>query len=184
MQRTCRGIIVGTALALSACGISPYQSTFECGVPAGAGGCRSLQQVYRQTTGEPPLPTAPDPQRLAPPPPPAEWTPPVKTVWIAPYVDTHGRRHEASILRIIVFPGAKAVSAEPEFLIPPIPESADGGGLTAPPPAPELPPAATQTPTPRQTPRSTGGLPRDLFTQPPQTGSRPSTGFGVPGLSP
>jgi hypothetical protein len=172
------------ALALSACSLSAYQSDFECGIPTGAGGCRSLQQVYRQSAAAQPLPVAPDPQRLSPPPAPAEWAPPVKTVWIAPYVDTHGRRHEASILRIIVFPGAKAVSAEPEFLIPPVPEPGDGGGLTAPPAAPELPPAPSHSAAPRQTPRSGSGLPRDLFTPPAQSGSRPSGGFGPPGILP
>lgn len=74
-----------------------------------------------------------------------DWSPPVKTVWITPYLDSAGRRHEASLIRIIVFPGPKATSSEPEFLLPPIPDESDGQ-LIAPPAGPQsLPSARSET---------------------------------------
>jgi hypothetical protein len=172
---------------LPACSL--YQSEFQCNVPPGVP-CRSLQQVYAEETARAPLPPAPDPTRSLPPDATEEWVPPVKTVWIAPYLDSAGRRHEASILRLVVFPGARAVTAEPEFLILPIPETTEAGELSAPPAAPPTPPPAPAPRAPersRGTPGSQGarqpalppGLPQGLFTPP--SPASPGAGFGLPG---
>ncbi len=175
-----------TAWLLAGCSLTQYQSEFECGVPKGAGGCRSLQQIYTQSAVPTLLPPTPDPTRLGQPLPTEEWSPPVKTVWIAPYVDTAGRRHEASLMRLIIFPGAKVVNAEPEFLIPPIPETTEQGELTAPAAPPDLPrptlPSPREPSRSRATPRPGGSnpLPPDLFAPPSAAPATPPSGFNPP----
>jgi hypothetical protein len=165
-------------------GCAAYESEFQCKAPVGMP-CRSLQAVYNAETAIPALPPVPDPTRNLSSEIAEQWTPPVKTVWIAPYVDSAGRRHEASILRLIVFSGTRAVTAEPEFLLPPIPDTTDSGESIAP---PQPPPA----PTPHITPgRPQGqnqpsiGIPPELtpglFTPPTPQGGKPSSGFGLPG---
>lgn len=168
-------------------GCAAYQSEFQCKVPPGMP-CRSLQTVYNVETAVPPLPPVPDSTRVIPSESAEQWTPPVKTVWIAPYVDTAGRRHEASILRLVVFPGVRAVTAEPEFLLPPIPETTEGGDLTVPPPPPPTPPAPSlpmgqgrtqgQSRSPMAT---TPELAPGLFTPPAPQGNKLPPGFGLPG---
>jgi len=150
--------------------------------------CRSLQTVYNTETAIPALPPVPDPARQFASENAEQWTPPVKTVWIAPYIDNAGRRHEASIMRLIVFAGARAINAEPEFLLPPIPDTNDGGESIAPPP----PPPTMPTPSPHLTPgrpqeqtRGPVGMPSNLtpgsFTPPTPQAGKPLTGFGLPG---
>ncbi len=176
---------------LTAC--SAYQSEFQCNAPAGMP-CRSLQAAYNSATTVPTLPPPPDPSRALPSDSSQsaeQWTPPVKTVWIAPYVDSAGRRHEASILRLVIFSGAKAVTAEPEFLIPPIPDTTEGGDTIAP---PLPPPASPSTKMPPLIPGRTQGqeqsrspvgttpeLAPGFFTPPAPQGGKPLTGFGLPG---
>jgi hypothetical protein len=176
-------IMLTSVSLLTAC--SAYQSEFRCPTPTGVA-CRSLQQVYKAETTRPPLPPAPDPQRVPPAAPMEEWTPPVKSLWIAPYIDNAGRRHEASLVRLVVFPGPRATAAEPEFLIPPIPESTETGDLLVPPP----PPPTSSVPSPRSTGSpsrampSRGGaspaLPQNLFMPPASKGATSLPGFGVP----
>lgn len=176
-----------TAIALTGAGLlaacSTYQGEFRCPYPQGAG-CRSLQQVYKAETVRPPLTPAPDPARVSPTTQAEDWTPPVRTVWIAPYVDNAGRRHEASVVRLVVFPGPRATIAEPEFLIPPIPESTESGDLLVPPPPPPTSPVPSPRPTgglsrPTQ-PKSGPSLPSNLFTPPGAKGGMSLPGFGVP----
>lgn len=171
-------------------GCATYESEFQCKAPAGMP-CRSLQAVYNAETATPALPPAPDPTHSFSSEIAEQWTPPVKTVWIAPYVDSAGRRHEASILRLIVFSGAHAITAEPEFLLPPIPDTTDSGDSITPPP----PPPTSPTSIPRITPGRPQGQTRSpidtspdialgTFTPPmPPTpqGGKPLTGFGLPG---
>lgn len=171
-------------------GCAAYESEFQCRAPAGMP-CRSLQAVYNAETAIPTLPPVPDPTRGLSSEIAEQWTPPVKTVWIAPYVDSAGRRHEASILRLIVFSGARAVTAEPEFLLPPIPDTTDSGDSIAPPPPPPISP----TPVPHIPPGRPQGQTRSpvetssdmalgTFTPPMPPippGGKPLTGFGLPG---
>lgn len=160
-------------------GCAAYQSEFQCKAPVGMP-CRSLQTVYTAETALPALPPAPDPARHLASESAEQWTPPVKTVWIAPYVDSAGRRHEASILRLVVFSGARAITAEPEFLLPPIPDTTEGGESIAPPPPPSLSPGR-----PHEPPRPPAGMSPTpgpgSFTPPPPPGGKPLTGFGLPG---
>lgn len=180
-------------LALLSAGLSTacatYQGEFQCKAPAGMP-CRSLQEAYATATTVPSLPLPPDPARTPPPDSAEHWTPPVKTVWIAPYVDSAGRRHEASILRLVVFSGAKAVTAEPEFLVPPVPETTEGGELTAPPLPPPTPPLAKALPLlpgrgqGQGHSRSPVGAPPEPapgFFTPPALQNTPPAGFGLPG---
>lgn len=176
-------IMLTSVSLLAAC--SAYEGEFRCPVPTGIA-CRSLQQVYKAETTRPPLPPAPDPQRVSAVAPAEEWTPPVKSVWIAPYVDNAGRRHEASLVRLVVFPGPRATAAEPEFLIPPIPESTETGELLVPPPPPPTSPApslrSTGSPS-RPAPSKSGtssALPPNLFMPPGTKGATSLPGFGVP----
>lgn len=167
-------------------GCAAYESEFQCKAPVGMP-CRSLQAVYNAETAIPTLPPMPDPTRSLSSEIAEQWTPPVKTVWIAPYIDSAGRRHEASILRLVVFSGARAVTAEPEFLLPPIPETTDSGESIAPPqppptPAPHIAPGRTQGQS--QPPI---GIPPELipglFTPPMPHGGKPLplSGFAAPG---
>lgn len=177
-------IVLASAGLLTAC--STYQQEFRCPTPTGVA-CRSLQQVYKAETTRLPLPPPPDPTRVSPAERAEDWTPPVKTVWIAPYVDNRGRRHEASLLRLIVFPGPRGDAAAPEFLIPPIPETTDTGELLVPPPPPPASPATAprpgtgvSRPTRPQGGTSPAGPALNLFTPPPARGAAPLSGFGVP----
>lgn len=182
-----RNVFIVAIVLLTGCSV--YQSDFQCGIPPAAP-CRSLHQVYAQDTAAPTLPPAPDPTRSLPAQ-AEEWTPPVKTVWIAPYVDTAGRRHEASILRFVVFPGARTVTAEPEFLIPPIPDTTEEGDPIGPPPAPPsatipTPGALSRSQTPRVGPSGPAsqlpsGMPPGLFTPPMPASPSRGSGFGLPG---
>lgn len=177
-------LLLLTAVSLPACSV--YKSEFKCDTP---GACRSLQQVYSDSTSIPTLPPPPDPTRYAPPS-SEPWTPPVKTVWIAPYVDSAGRRHEASLMRLIVLPGPKAATPEPEFLVPPFPDPQgdDASGPLAPPE-----PSPSQARQPRRDPSPSSRHPHpqparpqgttSQFTPPtnPPAAAGPPKGFGLPG---
>jgi hypothetical protein len=165
-------------LLLSGCSI--YESEWRCPFPPGDGGCRSLNTAYRVSAATPAIPQPPDPTRLAPPPTGTDWTPPVVTIWVAPYLDTAGRRHEASIVRSIVFPGQHVVAPEPEFLIPPVPETTEDGTVRPPVPPPDAGAGAPRQAPPRdRTPRPASPPARST---PGATGSPTGTpGFGLPG---
>jgi hypothetical protein len=163
-------------LLLSGCSI--YESEWHCPYPTGDGPCRSLTTAYSVSASTPVIPQPPDPTRLAPPPIATDWAPPVKTIWIAPYLDTAGRRHEASVIRSIVFPGQPVVAPEPEFLIPPVPESTEEGTLGPPVPPADAAPSRQAAPRDR-TPRPASPPARST---PGATGTPSSVpGFGLPG---
>ncbi len=166
--RLCRRctILLPTLLLLAACGI--YEHEWTCPMPDGTTKCQSLEQAYASAITQSPIPPPVDPTRLAPPP-EADWTPPVKLIWIAPYLDTGGHRHEAALVRVVVFPGAPVTKPEPEFLIPPVPETSEEGGLTTPPSPPPAPDSGRGTRSPMLRP-SPGG-----------SRSGGSSGFAIPG---
>jgi hypothetical protein len=190
MHRYLRPLLPATLLLLTGCGslLSVYADRFQCPIPKGEGRCQSLQQSYITATTRPPIPPPPDPDRLAPPATGGEWVPPVKTIWIAPYVDTAGRRHEPSLLRVVVFPGRSTLKPEPELLIPPVPETDTDGSTSGPPappaefgektPRPGVGPPAFGQPSDRQTKPKPWQRP-PLGTVAPQA---PAGGFGVPGF--
>lgn len=135
-----RTLLCAALLLASGCGklISVYNDHFQCPIAQGDGPCQSLSNAYATATAKTMIPEPPDPGRLTP---PAttndDWVPPVKTIWIAPYVDAAGRRHEPAVMRLVVLPGPPIVKPEPEFLIPPVPEVTDEGSTIGPP----VPPA-------------------------------------------
>jgi len=180
-MRLYRYTLALSLLALTGCGISSiYNSEFQCPIPKSDGGCRDLQGVYNKSTFVTPVPPPPDPTRYHSTPSGDKWDPPVKTLWIAPYLDNAGRRHEASLLRIVVFQGPKTIASESEFLLPPIPEDIDGQS-TAPPPGPQSSQSARPEATPRNAPsrQPRSSPPTSPLFQPPS--SNPTSGFSVPG---
>jgi hypothetical protein len=146
--------LLGCALTLSGCAslISAYQAQFECPRSTGDQPCEQASKAYLRAMTKAGVPHPPDPGRDAAPATSEEaYVPPVKTVWLAPYVDGNGRRHEPALLRMIVLPGPASLKPEPEFLVPPVPDVAEDGSMIGPP----VPPAdATPTAQGRSTPRT------------------------------
>jgi hypothetical protein len=189
-------VLLTGAMALSGCAslISAYNDQFECPRSKGDQPCEQTSKAYLRAMAKQGLPQPPDPGRYTHPGDSADgWVPPVKTVWIGPYVDSAGRRHEPAVLRIVVMPGPSILKPEPEFLVPPVPEVADDGSTLEPPvPPAEASPTGqsrgTPTPRTRTPPRnaplragggigSTGGT--GLGTTPQTV---PSGGFSIPGF--
>ena len=169
--------LLGCALTLSGCAslISAYQDQFECPRSKGAQPCEQASKAYMRSMAKQGVPQPPDPGRYGVPGTSADaWVPPVKTVWIAPYVDGNGRRHEPAILRMIVLPGPASLKPEPEFLVPPVPDVAEDGSMIGPP----VPPAdATPTAQGRSTPRTRAPQPASPLRSG-GVGSHPGTGRG------
>jgi hypothetical protein len=179
---------------LSGCArlISVYNDEFECPRATGDGPCESLSTAYRRATTPQPLPPPPDPHRHTGSGAPGAtdtWVPPVKTVWLAPWVDNAGRRHEAAVLRIVVMPGTAGIKPEPEFLVPPVPEPTEDGGLLTPPAPPAELPGATTKPAGRGIPGNHERSQRPSVTAPSRspfgtspTHQPPGAGFSLPGF--
>ena len=138
-------MLLTCAVALSGCAslLSAYNDQFECPRSTGDQPCEQASKAYLRAMAKQGLPQPPDPGRTTSPGESSDrWVPPVKTIWIGPYVDSAGRRHEPAIMRIVVMPGPSILKPEPEFLVPPVPEVADDGSTMGPP----VPPAeASQT---------------------------------------
>ncbi len=179
------------ALLLAGCAslISAYNDTFECPREKSDQPCEQASKAYLRAMSKPAIPAPPDPGRYDTPGTSADtWVPPVHTVWIAPYTDTFGRRHEPSLLRIVVLPGPPSVKPEPEFLVPPVPQTGEDGSEIGPPVPPTdaagtTRPGSPSIPQPNRTPRTT--VPRSPFgsntTLPPSLNPSAAGGFGIPG---
>jgi len=169
--------LLGCALTLSGCAslISAYQAQFECPRSTGDQPCEQASKAYLRAMAKAGVPHPPDPGRDAAPATSEEaWVPPVKTVWLAPYVDANGRRHEPALLRMIVLPGPASLKPEPEFLVPPVPDVAEDGSMVGPP----VPPAdATPTAPSRSTPRTRTPQPGSPL-RPSGAGSHTAPGLG------
>ncbi len=186
-------VLLGVLL-VSGCArlISVYNDQFECPRATGDAPCESLSTAYRRATTAEPLPAPPDPHRhtgSAVTGTTDTWVPPVKTVWLAPWVDSAGRRHEAELLRIVVMPGMPGIKPEPEFLVPPVPEPTEDGGLLGPPAPPAELPGITTRPTGPTIPATRERPPRPGPAAPARSplggGSTlqpPGGGFGLPGF--
>ncbi len=178
------------ALLLAGCAslISAYTDRFECPREKSDQPCEQASKAYLRAMSKPAIPAPPDPGRSdIPGTSPDTWVPPVHTVWIAPYTDTFGRRHEPSLLRIVVLPGPLSLKPEPEFLVPPVPQTAEDGSEIGPPVPPTETPSTPTRRTPAQpnrTPR-TSTIPRSPFgsgtTLPPSLNLPTTGGFGIPG---
>lgn len=171
--------LLGLALTLSGCAslISAYQDQFECPRSAGDQPCEQASRAYLRAMAKHGVPPPPDPDRdRAPGTSEEAWIPPVKTVWIAPYVDGNGRRHEPAILRMIVLPGPASLKPEPEFLVPPVPDVAEDGSLIGPP----VPPADTPPQVPGRTAPRTRTPQSGSLLRPSGAGSPPGTSLGTP----
>ena len=186
-------LLLACTLTTSGCAglISAYNDTFECPRSEGDHPCGQASKAYMRAMTKPGLPHPPDPGRYAAPGFESDhWIPPVKSVWVAPYVDNAGRRHEPSVIRMIVMPGPSILKPEPEFLVPPVPEAADDGSTIGPPvpPADTMPNTQgrpnprTRTPQPPRQPRagSLGGNTGTGLGNAPQMGG--NSGFSIPGF--
>ena len=183
-------------MALSGCAslISAYNDQFECPRSKGDQPCEQASKASMRAMAKQGLPQPPDPGRsTSPGEGPDGWVPPVKTLWIGPYVDSAGRRHEPAVMRIVVMPGPSILKPEPEFLVPSVPEVADDGSTIAPPVPPAEasptgqsrgnPQTRTRTPPLNAPLRSGGGFGSTggtgLGTAPQ---AAPSGGFSIPGF--
>jgi hypothetical protein len=187
--RLCLPLLPALLLAGCASLISAYNDKYACPYETTDHPCEQASKAALRAMTKQAIPPPPDPGRSDPPgTSPDTWVPPVRTVWIAPYTDTFGRRHEPAILRIVVLPGPPAITPEPEFLVPPVPQTADDGSQIGPPVPPAETPATTKPTSPGTTPQNrtprTSALPRSPIgsvTTPPTPGFGSPGGFTIPG---
>jgi hypothetical protein len=172
-----RILLLACALTLGGCAslISAYNDQFECPRSKGDQPCEQSSKAYMRAMAKQGLPQPPDLGRYtAPGTSGDEWVPPVKSVWIAPYVDSAGRRHEPAVMRMVVMPGPSILKPEPEFLVPPVPDVADDGSSIGPP----VPPAETSPKTQGRTaPRTHAPQPNSPLRSS-GVGSNTGTGLG------
>jgi len=187
--RLCLPLLPALLLAGCASLISAYNDKYACPYETTDHPCEQASKAALRAMTKQAIPPPPDPGRSDPPgTSPDTWVPPVRTVWIAPYTDTFGRRHEPAILRIVVLPGPPAITPEPEFLVPPVPQTADDGSQIGSPVPPAETPATTKSTSPGTTPQNrtprTSALPRSPIgsgTTPPTPGFGSPGGFTIPG---
>ena len=185
-MRTTLFLVLLLAVASTGCArlLSVYDDSYQCPVAqSGNRPCEPASAAYLRALSKPGLPPPPDLLRYQSPTPTEgdAWQAPVRTVWLAPYVDSSGRRHEATLMRIVVMPGPPIVRPEPEFLVPPVPTIGDDVMQMGPP----VPPAETTSPSGGN--RGGGLGNQGTFGNQNPRGRSPlgqGGGFSIPGLPP
>jgi hypothetical protein len=170
-------LLLATTSASCAKLLSVYDDSYQCPVAKSKDKpCEPASTAYLRALARPGLPPPPDPLRDQNPTESGDaWQPPVRTVWLAPFVDSAGRRHEATLMRVVVMPGPPIVRPEPEFLVPPVPMQADDGTQVGPP----VPPAEAGSPS--QTGNRGNSLLNQYGARNGTTRPGPNQGFGQQG---